>query len=319
MAAPPAAVARSGLGGTTASPAAPATTSAAAAAGRAAEARAAAAAAATATGVFAQPPAIRPPTVPSAAASSSSIFPLVPPSAPAAGSSSLPVGGAAAEPVVVDASINALPMGSPPPRRPASRTTSQGDSPEELGGGSSSWASVSPSDVPLDAEMVDVGGQGSDGMGGSLVDARMASLLAGTADRPPPPPNLVPQSLVDSIGTLLASSGAEGAHEALVVVLHTILAQSGFVLSNSSGHGTAASKASAPRSMGAPPLPASWRATPGLYSLSYGHVRQSASSAGGILEIKCVPMGPMVLVHAMLLVGGGAAVSSRQLEPSPDP
>ena len=193
------------------------------------------------------------------------------------------------ERMVVDS--EPLPLMSTPvaPRHPSPRSPS-GPSPDDTGvppteacsGGSSSWASVSPSDTREPAEVLSHPAQRVDAMH----DVAVAALVAAPA--PLPPSTLVPQSLVHALGTLLASSGAEGPHEPLVVAMHAMLVQSGFVTTTPSLAATGVP----------PPLPPGWRATPGLYTLQYRHTRHVD---GPLTELKCVPMGPTLLVHAMLL------------------
>ena len=137
-----------------------------------------------------------------------------------------------------------------------------------------------------------------------MVDATATSLLS--AAPPLPPLTLVPQGLVDSLGALLEASGADGPHEAVVVALHLLLCQGGFLLDPPVAAAatppppTTSDAANAPAATLAasrppPPLPSSWRATPGFFNLRY--ITRAAPYA---LDFKCIPMGEMLLAHAML-------------------
>ena len=133
----------------------------------------------------------------------------------------------------------------------------------------------------------------------TMHDARALSLVTSTPPRPPT--TLVPQGLVDAIASLLAASGADGPHEPIVVALHVLLHQCGFVPLPAGGSDTAARG-----KPGGAALPPTWRVTaPALYSLRYAHARAAGASTeadGAVLDLKAVPMGTSLLVHAMTLL-----------------
>jgi len=115
----------------------------------------------------------------------------------------------------------------------------------------------------------------------TMHDARALSLVTSTPPRPPT--TLVPQGLVDAIASLLAASGADGPHEPIVVALHVLLHQCGFVPLPAGGSDTAARG-----KPGGAALPPTWRVTaPALYSLRYAHARAAGASTeadGAVLE-----------------------------------
>ena len=137
--------------------------------------------------------------------------------------------------------------GTPTAARGGERVLKEMDVADEVRSvGSSSWASVSPSETwgapaePFDAPAhspadcsgnVPVRPEASLQPDASLYDVHALSLARAP---PPQPPPLVPQRLVDQIGAALQASGAEGADEALVVALHALLCQAGFVPSDAS-------------------------------------------------------------------------------------
>ena len=161
--------------------------------------------------------------------------------------------------------------------------------------------------APAPALATTIRPQGAAPQASSLFDARtqaLASQPAKAAKGGAAPPQLVPQRLVDSIDETLRSSGAQGGHEAVCVTLHTLLVQSGFRLTSVGGVPASGS------------LPPSWRSSPGVYILGYGHERQAAGGAGGLLEIKCVPMGPHVMIAAMVQAAREPALLQHTLKPA---
>jgi len=186
---------------------------------------------------------------------------------------------------------------TPQPFTPAAAT--EADAPST---GSSSWASISPAEARRSPESAT----------DTMRDAQAHSLL--TASRPLPPSTLVPQTLVNTLSALLSSSAVDSPHERLVLAIHAVVAQSGFTPTQPETTTTTSIALAAGLRVTAP-LPVSWRATaPALYTLRYGHSRHgslSAAADGAVLELKAVPMGETLLVHAMPLL------ASRSGSPPP--
>ncbi|KAL1518401.1 hypothetical protein AB1Y20_002696 [Prymnesium parvum] len=140
-----------------------------------------------------------------------------------------------------------------------------------------------------------------------LFDAAAQNVLRGAAKKPAA--TLVPQALVESMDGALKSSGARGAHEAVCVALHALLLQSGFVLSSLLG--TTIHPPST-----APALPPAWRASAGVYVFGYGHTRQGSEGARAVLEVKAVPMGPHLMLVAMVHGAREPALVQHRVRPA---
>ena len=142
--------------------------------------------------------------------------------------------------------------------------------------------------------------------GSSLADAHGQALAA--QPMPPVPTALVPQSWLSALDAAYANGGAANSGEAVIVLMHWQLTQAGFRLASTMAGPVAPSTSPPARCKAAKPasaaLPIGWRGTPGLFTFGYAHERQPAST---VLTVKCVPMGPMLLIHGMVEGGDGAA------------
>jgi hypothetical protein len=166
-----------------------------------------------------------------------------------------------------------------------------------------------PPSVPMPVPAAVPMPHGNSASSSSLADAVGQELAA--RPKPPVPTSLVPQSWMRALDGLLASGGASNVSEAICLLLHLQLTQAGFVLRSTQGGdvpiASARSGSGGASACTVVAPPAAWRQAPGLYSLGYAHERALETP---VVTVKGVPMGPVLLLHAMVEGGGSTHPSS---------
>ncbi|XP_056373600.1 F-box only protein 7 [Hyla sarda] len=105
----------------------------------------------------------------------------------------------------------------------------------------------------------------------------------------PPGPMLCSEAadgkIPHSLEALYLSSSCATANDALVVVAHLLMVETGYTVQGAKNKAT--------------PMPEGWRSSAGIYKLHYSHPLCGDSSAA----LVCVPMGKLLIINATLTIG----------------